>query len=81
MIGYERSLKIVEKALGPTPPKVAVTCENMAELYRQIGKEDEANKLEIRAKNNPLKARIGKAFFAVLNPIIIGVNLFTIFAM
>ena len=43
-------MKIKEKALGEDHLDVAVTCENMAKLYRQIGKEDEANKLETRAR-------------------------------
>jgi hypothetical protein len=40
----------VEKALGENHPYVATTCENMAELYRRIGKENEAKKLEARAR-------------------------------
>jgi tetratricopeptide (TPR) repeat protein len=47
---YGRSLKIVEKALGPEHTQVATTCENMAGLYRQIGKKDEAEILETRAR-------------------------------
>jgi hypothetical protein len=37
-------------ALGPEHPEVAIVCENMRGLYRQIGKEDEAEQLEARAK-------------------------------
>jgi len=40
----------VENALGPEHPYVAATCENMAELYRQIGKEGKAKKFEERAR-------------------------------
>jgi tetratricopeptide (TPR) repeat protein len=47
---YERALAIKEEALGPDHPEVAVTCENMAELYRQIGKEGKAEKSEERAR-------------------------------
>ena len=46
----KRSLKIREKTLRPDHPDVATTCENMAGLYRQIGKEDEAEILEARAR-------------------------------
>ena len=47
---YKRSLKIWEKALGPEHPDVATSLSNLAELYRQIGKEDEAEILETRAR-------------------------------
>jgi hypothetical protein len=47
---FKRSLKISEKALGKNHPHVATVCENMAELCRQIGKEDEAKRLEARAR-------------------------------
>ena len=47
---YKRSLAIKEKDFGPEHPEVASVCENMAEFYRQIGKEDEAEKLEARAR-------------------------------
>jgi tetratricopeptide (TPR) repeat protein len=47
---YIRLLNIKEKALGSDHPDVAATCENMAELYRQIGKKDEAIKLDARAR-------------------------------
>lgn len=46
----KRALAIVEKTLGPDHPKVATVCENIAELCRQIGKEDEAERLEERAR-------------------------------
>jgi len=48
---YERSLLIAENALGPEHPYVAVVCENMAKLCKQIGKEDEAERLEARARS------------------------------
>jgi len=47
---YKQALAISEKALGPEHPQVATVCENMAGLYRQIGKEDEAEKFEARAR-------------------------------
>jgi tetratricopeptide (TPR) repeat protein len=47
---YKQALAIVEKVLGPNHPNVATVCENMAYLYSQIGKEDEAEKLEARAR-------------------------------
>jgi len=40
----------MEKALGTDHPLVAAVCENMAEFYRQIGREDEAETLEARAR-------------------------------
>ena len=46
----KQALAIMEKALGPNHPNVATVCENMADLYSQIGKEDEAEKLEARAR-------------------------------
>ena len=42
--------KITEKALGKDHSSVATSLNNLAELYRQIGKEDEAERLEARAK-------------------------------
>jgi Tfp pilus assembly protein PilF len=44
-----RALAIREKALGPDYPDVATVCENMAGLYKKIGKEDQAERLEERA--------------------------------
>jgi Tfp pilus assembly protein PilF len=38
-----------EKALGPDHPKVAQSLENMAQLYRKIGQEKDAEELEKRA--------------------------------
>jgi hypothetical protein len=36
--------------LDPDHPDVATLLENMAEFYKKIGKDDEAKKLEERAK-------------------------------
>jgi hypothetical protein len=54
---YKRALLIAEEALGRNHPYVAVTCGNMAELYRQIGKEDEADRFELRARRIRSKTR------------------------
>jgi tetratricopeptide (TPR) repeat protein len=47
---YKSSLAISEKTLGPEHPDAATVCENMAELCPQIGKEDEAEAPEARAR-------------------------------
>jgi hypothetical protein len=47
---YKLALKIGGKTLRPNHPNVATVCENMAKLCRHIGKEDEAEKLEARAR-------------------------------
>jgi tetratricopeptide (TPR) repeat protein len=47
---YKQALVIVERTLGKDHPHVATTCENMAKLYRQIGKEGKAKKFEARAR-------------------------------
>ncbi len=47
---YKRARAIVEKALGPNHPHVATTLENMARLYKETGRVDEAKRLEERAK-------------------------------
>jgi len=47
---YERTLIIYEKTLGPDHPHLAVICENYGNCYRGLGKEDEAEILETRAK-------------------------------
>ncbi|MFQ6007920.1 MAG: tetratricopeptide repeat protein [Candidatus Zixiibacteriota bacterium] len=39
-----------EKALPPDHPDLATVMENMAIFYREIGKDEEAKKLEKRAK-------------------------------
>ncbi len=46
---YERSLAILEKALGPNHPFVATGLENMATFFRKTGREKEAETLEKRA--------------------------------
>jgi urocanate hydratase len=46
----EEALTVAEKTFGRNHPQVATVCENMAELCRQIGKEDEAGRLEARAR-------------------------------
>jgi len=45
----KRSLAITEKALGPEHPHVAMALNNLAWLYRDTGREAEAEKLEARA--------------------------------
>ncbi len=47
---YQRSLAIREKALGPEHPDVAQSLENYAALLRNTELNDEAEKLEARAK-------------------------------
>jgi hypothetical protein len=47
----KRALAIWEKALGPDHPNVATTLEIMVDLYRATNRENEAMKLEKRAKN------------------------------
>ena len=47
---FKRALAIWEKALGKDHPDVATVLENMAELYEEVGKEDEAKRLAERAK-------------------------------
>jgi tetratricopeptide (TPR) repeat protein len=47
---YKRSLAIFEKAGGSEHPRVATVLEDMRELYRSMGREDEGKKLEERAK-------------------------------
>jgi lipopolysaccharide biosynthesis regulator YciM len=54
---YKRSLKILEKAFGPDHPHVATVLENMAELYKKMGKEDEVKRFEERAKKIRSKYR------------------------
>jgi tetratricopeptide (TPR) repeat protein len=46
---YQRSLAIVEKALGPEHPHVAPILNNLAELYRAQGRYIEAEPLYQRA--------------------------------
>ncbi len=47
---YQRSLTIMEKALGPEHPNVATTLENYAELLRTMNRDAEAKSMEARAK-------------------------------
>ncbi len=46
----QRSLAIRERALGPDHPHVANVLKHLAVLYEQIGKKDEARRLEERLK-------------------------------
>jgi len=46
----QRSLAILEKALGPEHPDVAQSLENYAALLRKTGRPDEAAEMEVRAK-------------------------------
>jgi lipopolysaccharide biosynthesis regulator YciM len=39
---YQQALSIFKRALGPDHPFVAITCENLAKCYKELGKEDEA---------------------------------------
>ncbi len=43
---YERALKIRENTLGIDHPDVAVILENMAEFYIDIGKKDDAERMD-----------------------------------
>ncbi len=47
---YKRALAIWEDAFGPDHPNVLTVLENMSDLYKNIGKEDEAKRLEERVK-------------------------------
>ena len=46
----QRSLTILERALGPEHPDVAQSLENYAALLRKTGRADEAAEMEARAK-------------------------------
>jgi tetratricopeptide (TPR) repeat protein len=46
---YKRALEIDEKVLGPDHPTVAVALKNLAGIYRTTHRDDDANKLELRA--------------------------------
>ncbi len=48
---YQRSLAILEKALGPEHTDVATTLENYAALLRETARGDEAESMEARAKS------------------------------
>ena len=47
---YKEALKICENTFGPDHSGVATTLGNMSALYKNIGKDDEAEKLLERAK-------------------------------
>jgi tetratricopeptide (TPR) repeat protein len=46
---YKRALAIKEKALGPTHPGLLDILDNLAQFYRETGREEEANIFEHRA--------------------------------
>lgn len=48
----KKALEIVERALGSVHPKVATSLNNLMELYKKVGKEEEAKRLEERAKKS-----------------------------
>ena len=52
---YQRSLAIVERALGPEHPHMATSLENYAILLRQTARADEAERMEARA--NAIRAK------------------------
>ena len=47
---YTQALEAQEDAFGPEHLEMAIVCETMAEFYKKIGKEDEAERLEERAR-------------------------------
>jgi tetratricopeptide (TPR) repeat protein len=47
---YQRALAIFEKVLGPQHPTVATCLENYAFLLRNMGRPEEAELLESRAR-------------------------------
>ena len=48
---FRRSLKILEKSLGPDHSSVALTLENYAALMRKTGRDAEADAFEARARD------------------------------
>ena len=46
---YKRALAISENALGPSHPFVAIILDNLAALYQDTKRDDEAEPLEQRA--------------------------------
>ena len=46
----KRALSNFQRALGPEHPNVAASLENYAELLRKMGRDEEAEKMEARAK-------------------------------
>jgi hypothetical protein len=55
---YNRALEDQEQAVGPDHPDIAITLENYAELLRNANRQDEAAKLEARAKT--IRAKHGQ---------------------
>ncbi len=47
---FKRSLAILEKALGPEHPEVAINLESYATLLRETEREGKAKEMEARAK-------------------------------
>jgi tetratricopeptide (TPR) repeat protein len=47
---YDRALAILEKALGPDHPHVALFLENYVVLLRKLDRTAEAQTMEVRAK-------------------------------
>ncbi len=47
---YKRSLAIYEKALGPEHPHEAKLLEYYADVLRETGRDDQAARMEVRAK-------------------------------
>ena len=62
---YGRALRIGEASLGPDHPIVATVAENLAAVLRQLGREDEARKLEERAAAIRKKGKPQLSAFAV----------------
>ncbi len=46
---FKRSIAIEEKALGPDSPKLVSSLKNLAALYKETDREQEAEPLEERA--------------------------------
>ena len=46
----KEALEVAKRTFGSDHPDVATVLENLSELYKNIGKEDEAKRLEERAK-------------------------------
>ncbi|GBE05666.1 MAG TPA: tetratricopeptide repeat protein [Nitrospirae bacterium] len=46
----KEALKVAENTFGPDHPNVATSLNNLAGLYKEIGKKDKAKKFEERAK-------------------------------
>ena len=52
---YKQSLEILEKAFGQDSPFLVPTLLNMASLYNNTGKENEAHRMMERANNIQVK--------------------------